>query len=76
MVQLDDQFPSIDAARKAMKAFVLDHAELYKLVASDKRRYFISCKDSSYKFRIRATRSVKEVVSIYLFIYLLALTLI
>src|ERR1700722_2536809 len=54
MVLLNHQFPSIDAARKAIKAFVLDYGESYKLVASNKRRYIISCKDSGYKFRIRA----------------------
>ena len=68
MVQLNDQFPSIDAARKAIKAFVLDQGESYKLVASDKRRYIISCKDSSCKFYIRATQSAKEVVSITIFV--------
>ena len=68
MVQLNDQFPSIDAARKAIKAFVLDQGESYKLVASDKRRYIISCKDGSCKFCIRATRSAKEVVSITIFV--------
>ena len=68
MVQLNDQFPSIDAARKAIKAYVLDQGESYKLVASDKKRYIISCKDNSCKFRIRATRSAKEVVSITIFV--------
>jgi MuDR family transposase len=68
MVQLNDQFLSIDAARKAIKAYVLDQGESYKLVASDKKRYIISCKDNSCKFRIRATRSAKEVVSITIFV--------
>jgi hypothetical protein len=68
MVQLNDQFLSIDAACKAIKAYVLDQGKSYKLVASDKRRYIISYKDNSCKFRIRATRSAKEVVSITIFV--------
>jgi thioredoxin-related protein len=62
MVQLNDQFLSIDAARKAIKAYVLDQGESYKLVASNKKHYIISYKDNSCKFCIRATRSVIEIV--------------
>jgi MuDR family transposase len=64
MVNVNDQFKSIAAARSAITKFVLDQGESYKLVASDKKRYIICCKDSQCKFRIRATRSAKEVVSI------------
>jgi len=67
MVQLNDQFPSIDAARTAIKAYILDQGESYKTLSSDKSRYIIGCKDSACKFRIRATRSKKEVVSITIF---------
>jgi hypothetical protein len=68
MVQLKDQFLSIDTAHKAIEAYVLDQGESYKLVASDKRRYIISCKDNSCKFRIRATRSAKEAVFTMIFV--------
>jgi hypothetical protein len=64
MVQLKDEFESIAAARTAITNFVLNQGESYKTVASDKKRYIICCKDSECKFRIRATRSAKEVVSI------------
>jgi hypothetical protein len=64
MVKLNDVFESIPAARSAITKFVLDQGESYKLVASDKKRYIICCKDSKCKFRIRATWSAKEVVSI------------
>src|SRR6266487_6963594 len=64
MVNINDQFESIAAARNAITKFVLDQDESYKLVASDKRRYIICCKDSKCKFCIRATWSAKEVVSI------------
>ena len=67
MVQLNDEFPSIADARTAIKAFVLDEGESFKVVASDRKRYIIACKDDSCKFRIRATRFVKEVVSITIF---------
>ena len=45
MIQLSDQFLSIDTACKAIEAYVLDQGESYKLVASGKRRYIISYKD-------------------------------
>ena len=68
MVQLSDQFLSIDAAYKAIKAYVLDQGESYKLVAFNKKRYIISCKDNGCKFYIRATWSAKEVVFIIIFV--------
>ena len=67
IVQLNDQFQSIDAARDAIKAYVLDQGESYTTVASDQKRYIIACKDAACKFRIRATRSKKEVVAITVF---------
>ena len=67
MLKLKDEFESISAARAAITKFVLDQGELYKLVASNKKRYIICCKDGKCKFRIRATRSAKEVVSITIF---------
>ena len=67
MVQLNDEFSSIDVARTAIKAHVLDEGESYKTIASDQKRFIIACKDTTCKFRIRATRSKKEVVSITIF---------
>ena len=63
-MQLGDQFESIDAARKAIKAYVLGQGESYKTVSSDKSRYILTCKDYEYKFRIQATQSKKDIVSI------------
>ena len=63
-MQLGDRFDSIDAARNAIKAFVLDQGESYKTILSDKKRFIIGCKDGACKFRIRATRSTKRPVSI------------
>jgi hypothetical protein len=36
-----DRFESIDAACKAIKAFVLDQGESFQTVASNKKRYII-----------------------------------
>jgi MuDR family transposase len=66
-MQLHDQFDSINIAWDRIKAYVLDHGESYKTVALDKKRYIIRCKDGTYKFRIRATRSKKETVSTNIF---------
>jgi hypothetical protein len=59
-MQLGDQFDSINAARDAIKTFVLDQGESFKTVASDKHRYIIRCKDKPYNFRIRATLYKKK----------------
>jgi hypothetical protein len=64
MIQVGDIFDSIPKAREAIKAYILDRAESYKTVASDKTRYIIACKDAHCKFRIRANKSFKGVVSI------------
>jgi hypothetical protein len=54
-MQKGDRFESLDAARNAVKAFVLDQGESFTTVASDKKRYIIRCKDKACEFRIRAT---------------------
>jgi hypothetical protein len=59
-MQLGDQFDSINAARNAIKAFVLDQGESFKTVASDKHRYIIRCKDKPCNFCIRATLHKKK----------------
>jgi hypothetical protein len=51
-MQIHDQFESIDAARQAIRAFVLDNGESFKVVAFDKKRYIISV-------GITAARTVK-----------------
>lgn len=56
-MQVHDQFESIDAARQAIRAFVLDNSESFKVVASDKMRYLIRYKDHACSFRVRAYRS-------------------
>jgi len=66
-MQLGDQFQSIDAACEAIRRHVLDNSESFKLAKSDKKRFSIICKEQSCGFRIRASKSSKEVVSITVF---------
>jgi hypothetical protein len=49
-MQLHDQFESLDAARNAIKAYVLNEGESFKTVASNKKRYIIKCKDTACGF--------------------------
>jgi hypothetical protein len=64
MLQVGNTFDSIHDARSAIRAYVLDQAESFKTVASDKTRYIIACKDANYGFYIRAYKSSKDLVSI------------
>jgi hypothetical protein len=66
-MQKGDTFESLAAACEAIKAYVLNQGELFKTVASDKKRYIIRYKDEACEFRIRATRSTKEQTSITVF---------
>jgi hypothetical protein len=63
-MQLHDRFESVDAAREAIRRYVLDNGESFKLVKSDKKRFSICCKDQDCGFWIRAAQSSKGVVSI------------
>jgi hypothetical protein len=63
-MQIHDQFESIDAARQAIQAFILDNGESFKVVASNKKQYIIRCKDYAYSFRIWANRSKSQIVLI------------
>jgi hypothetical protein len=40
-MELGDRFESIEVAREAVKAFVLDQGESFWTVASDKKRYIL-----------------------------------
>jgi len=62
-MQLGDQFESIQAARDAIKRFVLDQEESFQVENSDKKRFTIFCKERC-GFRILASKSSKNVVSI------------
>src|ERR1700736_2988799 len=66
-MQRGDTFDSIDSAREAIKRYILDKGESFKLKKSDKKRYSVVCKDTACSFAIRASKSNKEVVSIAVF---------
>jgi hypothetical protein len=65
-LKVGDQFASIDAAYNAIRRFTLDNGKSFRVIASDKKRYIISCKAASTgcSFRIRATSSSKGVTSV------------
>lgn len=65
-MQLHDQFESIKAARDAITRFVLDEGESFHVEKSDKKRFTIIYKERC-GFRILASKSNKEVVSITVF---------
>jgi hypothetical protein len=59
-MQIGDQFPSIGAAKHAIKQHTLDDGESFRVLASDKKRYLIAYKKSTEtacKFRICVTQS-------------------
>jgi hypothetical protein len=66
MVQKGDQFPSIEAAREAIRRDILDDGESYNLLKSNQQKYILVCKAAKdgCKFRIRASRSSKGLVSV------------
>jgi hypothetical protein len=64
MICVGDKFPSIEAAREAISRYILNKGESYKVYKSDKTRYILICRDSHCKFRIRASNSKKDRVSI------------
>ena len=66
-IRVSDQFPSIKAAREAIKRFVINEGESFSYARSDKSQYIVVCKDailSNYKFCIRASKSAKDIVLI------------
>jgi hypothetical protein len=52
-MQYGDQFATIAVAREAVKAFVLQQGESYKTIASNKKRYILTCKDKDCDFEIQ-----------------------
>jgi hypothetical protein len=66
-MQLHDRFDSIEAAREAIRRYVLDNGESFKSGKSDKKRFYIKCKERGCGFGIRANKSTKGVVSITIF---------
>jgi hypothetical protein len=63
-MQRGDRFETINAACKAINQHVLDHGESFKVKKSDKKQYYIICKERGCGFSVRAATSTKGVVSI------------
>jgi hypothetical protein len=66
-MQFGDQFNSIEAAREAIRQYVLDNGESFKVDKSDQKRFFTLCKERGCGFSIQASKSSKGVVSITIF---------
>jgi hypothetical protein len=62
-MQLGDQFESIQAARDAIKRFILDQGESFEVEKSDKKRFTVVYKERC-RFRILAAKSTTDVVFI------------
>jgi len=63
-MQHDNRFDSIETAGEAIKRFILDNSESFKLKKVRQRRFSVVCKDAKCRFSVRASKSSKEVVSI------------
>jgi hypothetical protein len=57
----------VEAACEAIKQYVLNNKESFRVDKSNKKRFSIKCKDCSCRFSIQASKSSKEVVSITIF---------
>ena len=64
MVQVGDEFDSMDSARNAIRSYILDQGESFKVFKSEKKLYILVCKDSDCNFRIRCIESNKKVIKI------------
>jgi hypothetical protein len=60
MIAANDLFSTMEEARKAINRHVLLEGESYKVYKSDRRRHIVVCKDSTCKFRIRASFPKKK----------------
>ena len=61
MVNINDTFPLIEEACQAIRRYILDDSELYSFYKSDQRRCIITYKVVDCRFRIRASKTKKEV---------------
>ena len=61
MVQVNDSFPTMMAAKEAISHFLLNAGASYKVYKTDGTRYIIVCKDkgANCSFKIRASYSKK-----------------
>ena len=53
-IELSLEFESLCAARNAIRTFVIDRGESFRVSHSDRKRYIVICQDAFCKFVIRA----------------------
>jgi hypothetical protein len=68
MVQVGDK----STTHEAIKSYILTQAELFRTVASDKRRYILACKDADCGLKVQVWKSPKDIASIMDSSYLLS----
>jgi len=61
-MQRGDRFDSIETASEAIRRYVLDNGEPFKLDKLDKKRFSIACKERGCGLGLRASKSYKEVL--------------
>jgi hypothetical protein len=64
IVQVGDVFDLMDSARSAIRSYILNQGESFKVFKSEKRLYILVCKDPDCHFRLCCIRSSKGVVKI------------
>jgi hypothetical protein len=63
-MQRSHQFETLKAAKEAINRHILNNGESYKVEKSDKKQYYVICKEDGCDFGIRAAKSRKEEVKI------------
>ena len=63
-IEVGTSFPTIVAAKDAIKTVLAEAQELWRTTYSDKQRFNIVCKEASCKFRVRVIDSKRNGVCI------------
>lgn len=59
-LKLGDSFQTITKARDAINRYQLDNGLSYKVYKSDSKRYIIVCRNTACNFKIRASKTRKD----------------
>jgi hypothetical protein len=68
-LKLSDSFPTIQEAKDTINRYQLDNGLSYKVYKSDSKRYIINCRNTTCPFKIRASKTRKDlyfVVTIFI----------
>jgi hypothetical protein len=63
-MQRGDQFKTLKAAKEAINRYILNNGESFRVKKSDKKRYYVICKENGCGFGIHAAILSKEEVKI------------